>query len=92
MEYYKKSYKQLVAYVGVSLKTADIDQLDYFHKDSLIRARAHADTPWTGLRLLRALEEAGVFSDGSPEGLASAMGEVKREDLKKTVEDFVRKL
>ena len=92
MEKYKKAYQQLVADVGDALRTADVEKLDYFYKKSLRRPLAQADTPWsTGLGLLRALEEAGLFSYSRPEGLARAMTEIKREDQMKVVDDFVGK-
>jgi hypothetical protein len=81
-----------VADIGDSLRATDVERLDYFYKTQLKsrRSYAHADKPWkTGLALLRGLEEGGVFSHSNPAGLASAMSEVKREDLKKQVEEFV---
>lgn len=92
MDDYKKAYQQTVADIGDSLRATDIEKLDYFYKKELQsrRSYAHADKSWkTGLALLRGLEEGGVFSHSNPAGLASAMGEVKREDLKKMVEEFV---
>lgn len=93
MESYKKAYLQLVASVGDSLKSTDIEKLAYFRKESLSSCRtlAQADTPWTGLGILRALEEIGDFNYVRLEGLANAMSEVKREDQKKVVDEFVGK-
>ena len=91
MDDYERSYKQLVASVGASLKKADLETLDYFYREPLSRARGRADEAWTGLGLLRTLEEAGVFSARRPEGLAGVMSEVPREDQRAIVEKFICK-
>ena len=90
----KKAYQQMIADIGDSLRTGDIDRLDYFNKELLQsrRSLALADTtPWTGLGVLRALEEAGLFSPRHLEPLATALCDVKREDLKGAVEEFIGK-
>ena len=93
MESYKKEYQQLVAGIGDALTSSDIEKLAYFRKEKLSsrRSLARADTPWTGLGILRALEEVGEFNCGHPQGLAGAVAEVKREDQKQVVEQFVGK-
>ena len=91
MDDYERSYKQLVAGVGASLKKADLETLDYFYREPLSRARGRADEEWTGLGLLRTLEEAGEFSARRPEGLARVMSEVPREDQRAIVEKFICK-
>ena len=91
MDDYTKSYQQLVADIADALRPTDVEKLDWFYKKSLSNRRppAQADAPWTPLSVLRALEEAGVFSSEHPEGLAAAMLEVKREDQEKAVKGFV---
>ena len=89
-----KSYQQLVANVADALRPADVEKLDWFYKESLSNRRslAQADAPWTALSVLRALEEAGVFSHERPDSLATVMQEVKREDQQKAVKNFVGEL
>ena len=89
-----KSYQQLVANVADALRPADVEKLDWFYKESLSNRRSltQADTPWTALSVLRALEEADVFSHERPDSLATVMQEVKREDQQKAVKNFVGEL
>ena len=88
---YTKSYHQLVADVADVLRPMDVGKLEWFYNKSLSNRRSlmQADTPWTSISVLRALEEARVFSREHPQGLADAMLEIKREDQKEAVEDFV---
>lgn len=89
-----KSYQQLVANVADALRPADVEKLDWFYKESLSNRRspAQADAPWTALSVLRALEEADVFSHERPDSLATVLQEVKREDQQKAVKNFVGEL
>ena len=91
---YKHSFKGLVARVGCLLHaTPDCETLRYVYREKLARrARAQDDlSTLSGLRLLEAMEEAGVFGYSRPEGLLKVLEEMDRSDLHKLVEQFISK-
>ena len=89
---YKHSFKGLVAKVGYLLHaTPDCETMRYMYREKLARRARAQDDPSTlsGLRLLEAMEEAGVFGYSRPEGLLKVLEEVGRDDLHKLVEQFI---
>lgn len=89
MEEYQRAFRQLVAHVGSMLhKKPDRETLEYVYSDKL--SGRSQDKKLSGVGLLQAMEEAGAFSYRHPEGLARVLADAKREDLKATVEEFMR--
>ena len=89
MEEYRHSFGQLVAYVGGMLhKKPDCETLECVYRYKL--SGRTQDKKRSGVGLLQAMEEAGVFGYRHPEGLLAVLGDAGREDLKAAVGEFIR--
>ena len=88
MEEYRHSFRQLVAYVGGMLhRKPDRETLECVYRDKL-SGRTQGKKR-SGVGLLQAMEEAGVFGYRHPEGLLAVLGDARREDLKAAVKEFI---
>lgn len=89
MEEYRHSFRRLLADVGDMLhKKPDRETLECVYLDKL--SGRSQNKKLSGVGLLRAMEEAGVFGYHHPEGLLRVLTDARREDLKATVEEFIR--
>lgn len=91
MEGYLYSFRQLEAYVGSMLRRKpDCEALECVYRDKL--SGRIQDKKRSGVGLLLAMEEAGVFGYLHPEGLLRVLTDAGREDLKAAVKEFLREL
>ncbi len=89
-ESYSRRFSRMVAKVGENLTEGNCSKMSYIHCDSIPQPFYESHSK-NGLKLLERMESKNDFSSDSPEKLAAIMERLDFMELKKIVDDFIRK-